>query len=787
MHRETTKIIRNSKVESPLLTVIITIRAASHYDMIGRLRHRLIDTRMPANISFMVVDEGSPYPDADRMVETCAELGFDYIRIDTEKMNFCAATARNIGACNARSKFIMHEDVDLFPYPGYYQDLLEEIEIQGLDKHSTRFVTVPAIYLTEDATEAVLAGKLSKNAILHDHLTKGPLTITTLPASSAIIVNRMHYLAIGGYNEKFNGWGLEDLEYAYRLVRSTQTFLTPQDPQWLIEGGYVTHSAYRGWRSQFRLHGDLLMRKGIVTFHAHHPKDKSWRNINQHSGNKALFNASIAEFDDGTYSLPSLAAEERGKSLIFGKGTFAYNPSLLPLWGDLEVKGYQEFQETDIIEYIRENGITRVVFTNPYANEIRLGTYRKIREAGIPFVVVERGALTDSMFIDDTGFCCESTRYRREHWPATLDEGRMQRVREYIAGEQSSASALERQADRLGARAALMKKGISPRKKILFVPFQSRSDTTVNFFAGEIGSFDNFVDLVREVTKRLPSNWVVIFKNHPLSSVKESVPGAIDVGDLHIKDILELCDYVLLMNSGVGVLSTVFNRPVIHASQAFYSDEGLNRPAATADRVLSLLQEGFSVDQDSRFRFLSYLLEDFYSFGKFTVSERIHTDNARLTITDRIDYYRVNLLGERILDNTDENMITDIKAPVYDMFREWLIKKKPAAPAAARVMTSSGLNLSETVTAARSAFHSKNYAKAAVLFEDAAKLTPLRATHYREAAEAIAKAGDRRGAVEYLRKARSIAQNKKSIERRIRELQRPPVFDFLAKPFPIER
>ncbi len=788
MHRETTKVILNSKVGSPVLTVIITIRSASHYDMIGRLRHRLLDTRMPETISFMVIDEGSPQPDASRMIETCGELGFDYIRIDTEKMNFCAATARNIGACHARSKLIMHEDADLFPYPGYYQDLLDEIEIQGLHRHSNRFITVPAIYLTEDATAAALTGKLSKNAILHDHLTKGPMTITTLPASSAIIVNRMHYLAIGGYNEKFNGWGLEDLEYAYRLVRSTNTFLSPADHQWLIEGGYITHTAYRGWRAQFRMHGDLLMRKGIVTLHAHHAKDTSWRNVDQHSGNKALFKSSVQDFDAGTYSLPSLAAEERGKSLIFGKGTFAYNPSMLPLWGDLEVKGYQEFLETDIVQYIRENGITRVIFTNPYASELRLGAYRKVREAGIPYVVVERGALTDSMFIDDTGFCCESTRYRREHWPAVLDEGRAQRVREYIASEQASGTALEKQGDRIGARAALQKMGISPRKKILFVPFQSRSDTTVNFFAGEIGSFDNFVELVRDVTKRLPSNWVVVFKNHPLSSVKETIPGAIDIGDLHIKDTLELCDYVLLMNSGVGVLATLFNRPVIHASQAFYSDEGLNRSAATPDRVVSLLNEGFSVDQDARLRFISYLLEDFYSFGMFIVSERVHTDNARLTITDRIDYYRINHLGERVLDTMDNSRIVDIKAPIYDMFRESIINSRAAAkkPVSKPVVRpAANRSLADILVAAKNAFHSKNYAAAAALFGDAAKMVPHKATHFRERAEALAKAGDRRGAIEQLRKASAIAQNNKSIKRRIKELKRPAFVDFLATPFPI--
>ena len=272
-----------------------------------------------------------------------------------------------------------------------------------------------------------------------------------------------------------------------------------------------------------------------------------------------------------------------------------------------------------------------MIFTNPYASETRLTVYQKVRAAEIPFYVVERGAFSDSMFIDDTGFCCESTRYLREHWPTELSTHRLKSIREYISRETSSGAALEKQGDRLGARTARQQLGIPPQKKILFVPFQSRSDTTVTQFADPIGSFDNFVELVREVTANLPSDWVVLFKNHPLSTLHEIVPGAKDVGDMHIKDLLEMTNYVLLMNSGVGVLSILFNRPCIYAAQAFYADNSLNRSASTSERVLTLLLEGFTLDQDSRLRFLSYLLEDFYSFGKFTVTEKHYTDTARLS------------------------------------------------------------------------------------------------------------------------------------------------------------
>lgn len=664
------------QLSEPLLTVIITLRSAKHYDMVSRLRNRLLDKDIPEAVKFMVVDDGSSEETVPLIKSTCADLGFEYVRYESGKSHFCASSARNVGAMAARSPYIMHEDVDLFPYSGYYRDLLDEIEIQRLDSNFKRFLAVPCLYLSETATDLATSGKISKNEILHSHLTGGNLITTALPASSAILVNRLYYLSIGGYNEKFNGWGLEDLEYAFRLTRGLNQFMEPKDPLWLVEAGYGHTSAYRSWRAQFRLHGELLSRKGIVIFHAHHPKDPAWRNPEAHAKNKELFNSEVQAFERTGHSLPSLPAPEKGKSLIFGRGTFAYNPPLLPLWGELEVKGYQAFSDINVADYCKANHINRVIFTNPYASEQRLQVYNAVREAGIPFVVVERGALPDSMFIDDTGFCCESTRYRREHWPTALDEHRLRRVNDYIASQTSSSLALERQGERLGRRAALQKLGIPDSKKVLFVPFQSRSDTTVTYFAGAIGSFDNFVSLVREVTALLPKDWIVIFKKHPLSSVNEEVPGAKDIGDMHINDALEVADYVLLMNSGVGVLSAMFGKPVIHTAQAFYSDISLNRAASTPEEVLSILSTGFEVDQEARLRFFSYLIEDFYSFGKFTVRERKHTDNAMLTITENIDYYRINFLGTRVLDIEPNGRVLNHKAPVYDIYREWIVSKR---------------------------------------------------------------------------------------------------------------
>lgn len=293
-----------------LLTVIIPVRVTGHYDMIGRLKYRFLDTKIPPSVNFLVIDEGSSEEDGIRLRAECNALGFRYFYAKSTKKRFCAAMARNIGVALAVTPFVMHEDIDLFPYPGFYQDVLEEIKLQDLSEQRSHFITVPAVYLSEAATKAAYSGNLSRNAILHDLLTKGPLTQTYLPASSVIITNRSYYLSIGGYNEKFDGWGLEDLEFAYRLTRSAKTFLPPSDHHILVEKGFASDSAYRGWRAQFRLHGELLSRKGICIFHAYHPKNPNWNNKELHQANKRLFHECVRKFDLEGHFLPSLRTIE---------------------------------------------------------------------------------------------------------------------------------------------------------------------------------------------------------------------------------------------------------------------------------------------------------------------------------------------------------------------------------------------------------------------------------------------------------------------------------------------
>lgn len=665
-----------SNAKNPILSVIITFRSNDKYDMIDRINFREYNED---DIEFVIVDDGSNKFDSERAKELCKNKKFKFIRINSESVPFSAGRARNLGVVLAKGKYIVHEDIDLYPLSGYYDQVLKEIKLQKLKENCSDFISIPVYYLTETASSNFfqISTKDQKDYIVQalNEGTKGFFSFC-MPASSVIIVNRYHYLSLGGYDESFTKWGLEDLDYAYRLTRSSNKFHTARAyREFVTNPPFAKQTEYKGWRVQFRMFGEACYRKGLFLVHIHHPIDNSWRNKSAHLENLSKFTKNIEEFEKNNYFLPALPAPENGRTLMFGKGCFVYNRKIFPIWGEVVLKSYEYFIENDIQDYVRENGISRIVFTNPYASETRRSVYEAVKKYKIPFYVVERGALRDSIFVDKTGFCCESTLYQEKYWNHEITEEKRKLVNQYILNEQTESGSLEKQSSLLGARRIREKLGINSFEKVIFVALQSRSDTTTNFFAGKIGSYDNFVAEINKLADLVSSKWRIVVKHHPLSKVKEDFSEKIIIADdANIKDLLSLADYVVTMNSGVGVLAVIFKKPVIHMSHAFYRSDLLNRYASSAEEILELINKGFIVSQESVERFISYLINDFYCFGRMkTRNNENYTDKARMTVTTGIDYYKFSVDNVNYFNDTRVSPI-DYDSPLYDPFRADIVK-----------------------------------------------------------------------------------------------------------------
>ena len=297
------------------------------------------------------------------------------------------------------------------------------------------------------------------------------------------------------------------------------------------------------------------------------------------------------------------------------------------------------------MSFIEASSINRVLMPNPYGNNKRRACYQELKKNGIEIVASDRGALPDSWFFDN-GFNADSSSYDREKWDYPLTKEENEAVTSYIESLKASNHTLEIQGGRMGGHRLKRKLGINTQK-ILFVPMQRPEDTTIKFFSGNVSSIFEFANLVDQIADQLaPKGWLVIAKKHPLEKdvIKPKSKNVKYVFDsAHIHDLIEISSAVLLINSGVGVLSMAWGKPVFHFGNAFYSIEGVNKNVYSVYDAVRSIDQGMEIDMESVKRFYNHLLKNVYSFGKFETRRTKEKNGSYRTMTDKIDFRQINI------------------------------------------------------------------------------------------------------------------------------------------------
>ncbi|MDF7826609.1 glycosyltransferase [Pontiellaceae bacterium B12227] len=668
------------------LTVVIPVRFThDRADMLERLSYIEEDHKIPREVNIMVVDDGSPKRLAAQIRSHCLDHGYSYIHINSEYHPFSIARARNVGASYARSDYVMFQDVDLMPYDGFYHAVLKEIRVQGLDENGQKFLMFGVIYLTRKATaEYLTSDRDIRKETFVQHLfdTRNDLIEKVSTGTSVIAINREYYLARGGNDEDFQEWGYDDIEFNCRCIRKVRKFPLPDEFR-LDYKNCASITEYKGWKSIYRLFGDMTFQKGIMLFHAWHEVDSNSDYQKGRVVNERLFNKKMLDFATKGIEPPPLHSEMEGSTLVFSEtNPFIQSREFLPRLGKVFVEKEEDFSAKSLLRYIKDNGISRVLMHNPYATSKRMSFYRALRRRKIPYLIAERGALRDSVFFDPNGFNADSASYDAKLWDKPLTQAEEQSVEEYIRKEIAEDSSLEAQGARQGSAKIRKKLGIRPNQKILFVPLQRPSDTVIKYMCGPIETHDRFIELVGETATALGDEWVVVVKKHPLEDLTPEIENAVFDNDGHVKDLMEACDAMLLINSGVGCLGMIWGKPVYHAGSAFYSHPAINRQVTTAEEILDGIRSGFKPRRETVYRFISYLINDFYSFGTFTTREAKWEGDSRMTVTMAIDFYQIRGLGQtRFNSRTEPGVITNRDSILMDRYRYAMsAKPEPRAP-----------------------------------------------------------------------------------------------------------
>lgn len=623
----------------------------------------------------IIVDFGSPSFISDEMEQLCAGHGMKFIRMERTGEPFSSGVCRNVGVQHARTEFISFQDIDLSAPESFYTRLIEHV--RRAPQYFNHLECIPCLYLTKEGTKEYEAqDQEAASATFMNYFRESDSTRVQMyaPATSSIIARRAFYLAMGGMRDEFFGHGYEDFEMMNRLAWKANRFVRSHD--------YYSHAykysslEYKGYRSFFSLFGRANMAAGLFFCHLYHPTPSAQGYAKRNAANRTLFEHFVKVLDkDGELPPPLSDSQNEVTTLaLAGRNSIAMKSirMAIPYFGNVRYAEETAFSDSDeLVEYVKRQGISQVLFLTPYGNEHRLELYRACQAHKIPFVVFDRGALPNSWFFDGHGFNADSSSYDRSMWDKELSTEQREAIELYINDLTSSETALEENGERIGVY-GLRNKYQLHGKKILFVPLQRPGDSVIRYFAGDAESIEDFCGFVSRLSLLLGDEWRVLVKKHPLESSIPAVPGAIVVSDrTHVNDLLAASDAVLVINSGVGLLATFFGKPTFNLGNAFYSHQGLSEQVTSVAQAAVKIMAGKAPLRQSVLRFAHYLVNDFYSFAATHYKKVADGDGFR-SVAVNLDFRVLRLpRREEIIFQMRQEPLKK-SSPLYDFYRHYV-------------------------------------------------------------------------------------------------------------------
>lgn len=270
----------------------------------------------------------------------------------------------------------------------------------------------------------------------------------------------------------------------------------------------------------------------------------------------------------------------------------------------------------ELIGRLREGELDRLVISNPYRDGSVRELYDRARAEALPLLIVERGALPRTIFLDTSGFLRDSVLYERRHWDRPLDEAEASRLDRYKAELAGLQEALEPQAPRAGVQET-RRRLLNGRSRLCAVTLQMSTDAVTNHFCRPGLDYSGFKRILAEAVGAPPGDWAFAVKPHPREPLA-GIEGQSGLDGVNISDLLEAADALVTFNSGTGVAAMMRDKPVGCFGDAFYGGEGLTASLGSVGDLATFLgapQQSF--DGQTRARFLHHLAFRVYSEVRF--------------------------------------------------------------------------------------------------------------------------------------------------------------------------
>jgi hypothetical protein len=217
------------------------------YRNVSMLRHQLQAwEQYPAEVSFVLVDDGSPEPAADVVKAHASDLlkrriGLYRIGVDVP---WNRGGARNLGTQQAPTDWIVHVDIDHLLPAAFARQLLD-------------FDADPARWYRFERFRVGRADDTRKKDKIADDVEFGKIH----PHIDSYLCRRDLYWQAGGYNEDFSGCLGGGTDFLKRMEKLAAPELVPAPIHLLVFTRSVAPDASDHTLSRDRTHGKALQRK----------------------------------------------------------------------------------------------------------------------------------------------------------------------------------------------------------------------------------------------------------------------------------------------------------------------------------------------------------------------------------------------------------------------------------------------------------------------------------------------------------------------------------------------
>ena len=125
----------------------------------------------------------------------------------------------------------------------------------------------------------------------------------------------------------------------------------------------------------------------------------------------------------------------------------------------------------------------------------------------------------------------------------------------------------------------------------------------------------------------------------------------------------------MTFNSGVGILSMIFGVPSVICGNAFYQNDNINIHLTNYTDIISYISSPPKYDPEYRIRFISYLINEIYSFGKFITKNVKMPNGKNMTATMDIISYDIKFEGNHIKFSDNKKSIVGWESLLFDRYR----------------------------------------------------------------------------------------------------------------------